>query len=351
MEMSAIIRVLASAALAFAPVGVESGEPDPLFASDDVISVTLTAPINEIARNAPRSMEAHAALLTLHGERTEEHAIMLSARGKSRRDKSVCHFPPLRVEFVEKPGEDSFFDGQKRLKLVTHCKSSKRYQQYYLREYAAYKLFNVLTPLSLKVRLARIDYIDSDKNKLVISRLGFFIEDADDAAKRNGLKEIDTPDIISDQLNPEAAARYTVFQYMIGNLDWSMIDGPEGDDCCHNTKLLGNDAKPYADLAPVPYDFDYSGFVNAPYALPPEGVDVHSVRKRYYRGLCKHNQEALKQAQRFLESRDALMRTVETVAEMGEREKRATLRYLDVFFKDIADDERVRRRLLKTCRD
>jgi len=199
--------------------------------------------------------------------------------------------------------------------------------------------------------MAAIDYVEAESGKTDITRIGFFIEDTDDAAKRNDMKEIDTPDIDVAQLDVSAAARYALFQYMIGNLDWSMHNGPDGDDCCHNTKLIGATKEAQSDLIPVPYDFDYSGLVDTPYAVAPPELRLRSVRSRRYRGFCAHNAEAQVEAGAIRERAPALHAVVENVPELNDRNKRSTLKYLDAFFEDIETEEQIAKKLLKACRD
>lgn len=326
-------------------------DPKPLFAEDDVLSIRIEASFKELKRTAARSTDPYPATLIVEGAAPERHAIMLSPRGNSRRNRDLCTFPPLRVTFPEKPADGSIFDGQKGLKLVTHCQTSSSYQQYYLLEYTAYKLLNAITPHSLHVRMAAIDYVEAENGKSDIARFGFFIEDTDDAAKRNDMKEIDTPDIEVAQLNPSAAARYVLFQYMIGNLDWSMHNGPDGDDCCHNTKLVGATKEAQSELIPIPYDFDYSGLVEAPYAVAPQELRLKSVRTRRYRGFCAHDDEARAEAGIIRGMAPELHAVVDAVPELNEKSKRSTHKYLDAFFKDIETDEQLEKRLLKFCRD
>lgn len=339
------------ATLAVSPNTSWASEPHPLFKDDATIKLTITAPFSELTRKAERSTDQYDASLDYHGAAPETHAIRLSARGNSRRNKLLCDFPPLRIEFAEKPVDESFFDGQKRLKLVTHCKRTARFQQYYLMEYTAYRFLNVMTPLSLKVRLAEIDYVDAKNGEVVISRLGFLIEDTDDAARRNDLVEIDTPDIDKSQLAPAHAGLYAVFQYMIGNLDWSMHSGVGGEDCCHNTKLIGAKTAPMNDLTPVPYDFDYSGLVNAPYAVPPENVSVRSVKQRRYRGFCAHNEQATAAAAVFRARKSEFLAVLSENDALDDRTRKNAERYVNDFFDDIEDGAAVEKNLFRYCRD
>ena len=88
--------------------------------------------------------------------------INLQLRGITRRTSEICDFAPLRVDFTAAPPATSVFAGQRRLKLVTHCRNSASFQQYVLLEYAAYRLYNLLTPRSFRVRLANITYQGDD---------------------------------------------------------------------------------------------------------------------------------------------------------------------------------------------
>ncbi|WP_265570148.1 hypothetical protein [Sphingomicrobium nitratireducens] len=318
---------------------------DPLFASDDVLQLTIKGPISTIAKNAAESTRPYDATLQVGAEALP---IQLSARGLSRRNKILCTFPPLRVDLKAKAPDNSVMKGQKRLKLVTHCRDNSVYQQVAMREYAAYRLYNALTPESLRVRLANIRYVDPD-GKEVATRYGFFIEDIDDLAKRMSGKEVEVARIGISALDTGDAARYELFQYMIGNTDWSMLQGP-GGRCCHNSKLIGATVTDRMGLTPVPYDFDQSGLVDAPYAIPSEQLKIRSVRQRYYWGLCAHNGAVKRARPEFLAARGTLVSTLSSLAGLDAREKKKMQSYLDDFFDDISSEESLEGKLLKTCR-
>ncbi|HYN47083.1 MAG TPA: hypothetical protein VES64_10365 [Allosphingosinicella sp.] len=340
---------LAFAALLSAGAAAAAREPNPLFAADEPIRLTIRGPFGAIARNAPRSTDAHDASLALAGAAPETHPIRLSARGITRRRREVCPFPPLRVEFTAAPTAASLFRGQRRLKLVTHCRPAELFQQFMLLEYAAYQLLNTLSPRSLRVRLAAIDYVETGADRPFASRLGFLVEDVDDAARRNGLVEIDTGNIFEARLSPRDAARFAVFQYMIGNLDWSMDAGPRGALCCHNSKLLGAAAGAANGLIPIPYDFDHSGLVDAPYATPPPQVAVATVRARRYRGYCIHNEEARAAAAEALAARPALLAVLAAIPQLSARSRARASAYLGGFFEDVGSPEQVAQKLLRNC--
>ena len=319
--------------------------PTPLFASDAPLKISIRGPVNAIARSAERSPAARDATMMLAGS-PNSYAIRLSPRGITRRRKETCQFPPLRVDLVQPAPATSLLAGQKRLKLVTHCRASPGFQQHLLLELAAYRMFNLISPYSYRARLAEVDYVEPDGRPLV-TRYGFFIEDTDDMARRNGLQQARTGDRVpSVQLDPRQAGRVAMFQYMIGNLDWSMRAGPQGEGCCHNGRLLSGNGPYYT---PVPYDFDYSGLVDAPYAVPPDGFKISNVKSRVYQGYCRHNAEALTAAREMRAQRSAIEAVLSQVPGMDSRTRGKALGYLARFFEDIATDASVQAKVLKSC--
>lgn len=313
----------------------------PLFASDGPVRLVLTGPIP--ALQADRRERPLAATLALGAE---NYPITLTPRGITRRLKDICQFPPLRVSFAQPPAQ-GLFAGQKQLKLVTHCRTPERFQDHVLLEYAAYRMFSTLTPVALKARLAQVEY-RNQTGKPLVTRVAFFIEDWSAAAGRLGMLRPSVGDAVArTQLSPPESARAALFAYMIGNLDWSMRVGPEGEGCCHNFRLL---ARPGTSrFVPIPYDFDFSGLVNAPYAQVPEGLKLNSVRDRQYRGYCMHNAEAIAAAAEFRSRQAELLAVVASLPGLSEGSKRRANAYLLEFFRDIADDESLRSNVLKEC--
>lgn len=337
-----IFTALAGCALAIAaPCAAQA--PKPLFVASDAMRLTIRAPLSNLIQNRESREEVRGTLTDPSGAALP---VSIALRGITRRTSEICNFPPLRIDFTAPPPPNSVFAGQKRLKLVTHCRSTPSFQQNLLLEYAAYRMYNVLTPRSFQVRLASIDYRTPD-GRPVVDRLGFFIEDLDDVAKRNGTRELHAPDRIPvANLSPADAARYALFQHMIANHDWSMRAGPVGDDCCHNAKLIGTLGP--GTVIPIPYDFDFSGLVSAPYAEPPVELRIGSVRQRFYRGYCMHNPQAAAAAAQMRSQRPAMIAALSQVPGLEDRTRARATAFMDGFFGDIASDAGVGK-LLNRC--
>jgi hypothetical protein len=320
-----------------AAVAKPPAPPTPLFASDAPIKVVIQGPISSLASN--RAEVPRTGTMTVDGV---AYPITLTPRGITRLKSDVCDFPPLRVELTRPAPPGSLFQGQHRLKLVTHCKRSPDFQQKVLLEYSAYRLYNLITPLSFRARLANVDYLDQS-GRPYVSRVGLFLEDFSDVAKRNGMASAHMGSLVPlQQLDPAAGARFAVFEYMISNYDWSMRAGPQGEECCHNGRLLAG--APGGLLTPVPYDFDFSGLVDAPYATPPDGIPINDVRQRSYRGYCLHLAQARAFAAQLSPRRAEFLGVFATIPGLEPREQGRAANYLQGFFTDVDSG-----RIFKTC--
>jgi hypothetical protein len=340
------LSLLLLAALSFVALArpAQAQAPKPLFAASDPIHIIIQGPLSSLAHNRGYTQAAAGTLTDPSGQALP---ITLNLRGITRRASDTCDFPPLRVEFARPPPASSLFAGQDKLKLITHCRNSPSFQQYVLLEYAAYRMYNLLSPRSFRVRLANVDYVDPNGRPMV-SRVGFFLEDLKDAAHRNGLKVEHAPALIPVvDLSPTDAARYALFQHMIANHDWSMRAGPAGKDCCHNAELAGSAAPGMS--VPIPYDFDFSGLVDAPYATPPDALNIGSVRQRVYRGYCAHNPQALEAARQMRAARPDLMAAITSTPGLDSHTAQRAIAFLDRFFEDIASDDSVQSKVLAHC--
>ncbi len=340
-----IVALSLSACLAAEPI-----DSKPLFASDAPLAITLIGPLKAIARDRAADPEYRPAELSFAGAdgTATRVPIELRARGKSRRSPDACDFPPLRLNLPKEGIEGTVFAGQNKLKLVTQCKlrdRGDRYQQFILKEFGIYKAFNIITPLSFRARMVEVTYVEGD-NTLATS-FGFFIEDKDDVAARNGLQVVDVQELATSDLDPEQANRAELFQFLIGNTDFSFRLGPGKEPCCHNAvPMLGADGK----YRPVPYDFDATGIVDPPYSMPVEQLNISNVRQRLYRGHCEPMDVFEKVLVEFRNARSQISAAMLDQAGLSEGTTKTMGKYIDGFYAVIDDPKRLDKDILRLCR-
>jgi len=321
-------------------------EQRPLFADTDPFPFTLQADFKTIGKDRnPESKNDYPGLLTLPGPGGPSILhVKLRPRGHFRRRASTCSFVPVRVEFDKAEAKGTIFDGQKTLKLVVHCQNEDVYEQYILREYAVYRVMNLLTPMSFRARLARVSYVQGKPGDVVradaagaakpfTSRIGMFIEDQDDVARRAEARVMEIPRVVFKELEPDPLATVMVFEYMIGNTDYSIF-------ALHNVKLLRTeDRKVYV----VPYDFDLSGLVHTAYAAPTPGLGQLTVRDRVYRGPCRPETEIGPVLERFKAHKDDVFAVYDSIPGLAPEYRGEAKEYLQQFFSTIAKDGAVRK--------
>lgn len=323
---------------------------DPLFRSNDLLELNIRGPFSTLNRERdkekryPGSLSSYA---TNDGTLVELD-IELQVRGNFRLDKNVCRFAPLRIFFNANQTRDTLFSKQKKLKLVTHCRpNSKKYQQYVIQEYLIYRMFNILSDRSFRVRLVHITYVDTDKKDLKQNYYGYLIENKKRMAKRLQMKNIDLHRVSFHDHDPQQLSLVSVFQFFIGNTDWSVIEGETEEACCHNAKLLGNDKAVYFG---IPYDFDFAGLIAARYAYPNPRFPIKNVRTRYYRGFCQPDAILDTTLAQFGKHRNAFYSLITKQVLLDDKVKTKSLKYLDGFYTVIENPKRLQRSLIKPCR-
>ena len=152
------------------------------------------------------------------------------------------------------------------------------------------------------------------------------------------MDEVQENSVVVSTLDPLQNALVSLFMYFLGNTDFSLIQGPPGEKCCHNSKLLASGES----LFPIPYDFDASGFVDASYAPEPlPRFRIRSNRTRLYRGFCVRDP--------IMDEALANFRSIETEVTEMITERRARGFVVD-FFDTINDPRDLRREILEKCR-
>ena len=311
-----------------------------LFQSREPLVLQVKTDLRALFRDRGDERTEHDGVLRYRsGGDTGSVDVKLRTRGIFRLKR--CAFPPLRLDLPRKKLDATPFAGQDKLKLVTHCQSDRSYERNLLKEYSLYRVFNALTDTSHRVRLAMITYVDSARAD-TIARYGFLIESDDELAKRIGTKVVEIGNLHDMLTDPRYMTLVAVFQYMIGNTDWSVWGR-------HNIVIL-RDSGPPERLFAVPYDYDFSGAVGAPYAIPPEQLPIKSVRERLYRGYCQPDSVLLPVIARFRAAKDSMYAAVRAVPDLREGDVRGMLSYFDDFFRAIDNPATVQREFVRRCR-
>ncbi|MBE0591177.1 MAG: hypothetical protein IH616_02105 [Gemmatimonadales bacterium] len=319
--------------------------------AEDVLNVTIEGPLSRVFRERSQDPESFDATLRYRAPDGSESTfeIELRTRGFYRLKTATCSFPPLRVNFKKSAVEGTIFAGQDKLKLVTHCQDNRdEYQQYVLQEYLIYRAYNLLTDLSFRARLAQITYVDNEGRRDPITKYAFFLEDDEAMATRNGWDLLEVPQVVPTQMQQPDLALVEVFQFMIGNTDWDAFRPEPDDPCCHNTKLVGS--LQTLTVIPVPYDFDWSGLIDARYATPNPELRLRSVRDRLFRGICRPREELDAALAVFADRREAVYETFRSLPGLDPRRLEDTLEYLDEFYEILGDPNKVEREIVRRCR-
>ena len=313
----------------------------PLFEDSSVIDADLEGPLGDLA-DSPDSRDQLPFTLRADGD---EHAIKVRLRGKSR--LRVCDFLPLRLNFRKSEIDGTLFTGQDKLKLVVPCRSSQRAEADLVEEYAVYRMFNLLTPASYRVRLLHTTFTDTSRDGEQTRVHTFLLEPEDQLTARLGGKESQKVEVALSWLDPEQMALVYVFQYLIGNLDWSLVTADGETVCCHTGTLVETGE----ELLYVPYDFDLSGFVDAPYAFPPPGMRLRSVTQRRYRGFCTDRQYLALALETIVAKRPEIIALIQSLPVLSDKDKQRRINYLDQFFGAAENEDRLLDRFGKRCLD
>ena len=313
-----------------------------LFEQDDPLHVEIqsTFELLESERNKdtkyPGSLTIDETLIPIE----------LNVRGNNRLKKKICKFAPLKVDFKKSPHRKKTpFHKEGDLKLVVLCKKNDRYIDYLRSEYLTYKMLNILTPLSYRVRWVNVTYKTGDT--VLGERPAFFVEHKKRVAKRNNLG-LDQPKNLPfyENLEQHQAALIEQFQYFAGNTDYSLLRSRDPGECCHNAKLLSHEQL----FVPIIYDFDASGMVSTSYAVPAPGLKISSVKKRLFRGYCQEEPALQIVRQQILDAKEEILTLVNSDSVLSKSGRKKTLRYATKSFEYFEKDKLWKKNILNSCR-
>ena len=316
----------------------------PLFDADESLNIVLEFPLKTVLKEAADRPEVNGTAHYVNAEgETVSLPVRISTRGRSRLE--TCKFPPLSLSVKKKSSRGTVFEGQKKLKIVTHCRSNAIFKSYVLQEYGIYRAFNVLTDVSYRVRALNVTYRDTENVSAEIQERAFFIESIGEIAERTQFERQRVRRVEVKQLEPAYATLHALFQFMVGNTDWSTKLAPDDSDCCHNGRVLSPPGESLGWMV-VPYDFDQSGIVNPRYAMPAPQLGISTVRQRLYRGRCIHNDQ-LDGVIRLFNKRRAELE--EALFPVGIRKVKSAADYVASFYRTINDAKQRERSIAKRC--
>lgn len=321
---------------------MRAAENRALFAAKEPFKFSLIANYGAISRDRDTlSTKRFAGTIVVADSSGAERQIpvRIRTRGHFRLRPSVCRFAPIRVDFPDSGLKNTPFAGQESLKIGSHCQNDGRYLNYMRREYLANRLYNVLTDVSLRVRMVEATYVDSASGKVVTERPAILFENEDEAAQRLGGKIQEWRGAVFADLHPETLLMMSIFEYAIGNTDWSIF-------ALHNVRVI---AMPDGRILPIAYDFDFSGLVNAHYAAPDPRMGIRSVRDRLYRGPCFTLPEVLAVTDYIHGKRNELLAAIAEVPGFSDDEQKQARSFLEPFFRLVGNRDAVKQTFVEGC--
>lgn len=313
----------------------------PFFESQEPLEVTLTTNIGKIRGDKREDHPWRPATISYNGPDGNPVTIPIKARTRGIWRLRMCDFPPLRLNFAGETSKGTIFHKLDKPKLVSYCQDNDMYEQYIIQEYQLYRIYQLLTPVSHKARLLRLVYADSGSGRVRAKRYGFVMEESGAVAARLGGRVMEQKGALPADLDPFQDALFGVFQYMIGNTDFS-VGG------LHNVELFFT-----ADglVVPIAYDFDFAGAVNARYSVPDSSLKIPNVRQRLFRGYCADAESYAKVFALFKEKKPEIYALyTDPIGKLMDRGRvRETLKYFDEFYETIDNPRQAKRSIIEAC--
>lgn len=321
-----------------------SKQPRILFRSDSILELTLSGDIPALWRDRGDDPSYHSMMMNIGapGKEKESFPVRVRARGHFRKEKDVCLNPPLMINIdKEARTKGTLMAGQNKLKLVVPCTS----EELIIREYLLYRIYNLLTPNSFRVRRVSLYITDAQGQRRPMRpgnpMMGFLLEPVEQMARRNGMEWVDSMGIRPGYLLPSEQEIMSVFQFLVGNTDWSV-------QYLHNIEIIS--LSPTVPGIPVPYDFDHSGLVDASYAHPPEELQLTSIRERLYRGTCPQAVSRMKATfDVFRENRKEIEKLYQETPGLSKGYRKFALDYLESFYQILDNPKKAENAFLEQC--
>ena len=296
---------------------------DHLSAIGEIVEITLETDLSLLVENR-NSANYQPGLFNYLDKNGEAISFEIQLRPRGRMRRRICDIPPVKLNFSKKDLKQKGIKKYDDFKLVSPCKSGSEGEKLLLREYLVYKLYNQMTPESFNVQLLKINFIDTSEGREAIVKYGFLIENEKELAERLQGEIYEKRGVKVADFDQENYQRVAMFNYMIGNTDWDTKK-------LHNVKLLKR--KDQKGILVIPYDFDYSGIVDAEYARPSPDYGLLSVRERHYRGHRYDHPIFIPCQQKFIEKQMDFEKSLNEITCLNKSCKKYTKKYLKSFYR------------------
>lgn len=316
--------------------------PNPrLFRSETPFDITLTLNIKQIKKDKQQDAPWRTAVISYTDSAGKKVNVPLRVKTRGVWRLKHCDFPPLRLKFGGKTADGTEFANLDEPKLVGYCRNTNQYEQYNLQEAQLYRVYRQITELSHKMRILRIAYADSATGQVETTRYGFVIEDPAQMAARAGGSILARKGATADDLDPAHSAMAFTFLYFIANTDVSF-------NGLHNGEIV---SLPNGQYAPVAYDFDFAGIINAHYAGTDPSLPIRSVRTRLFRGYCAHEAAYPAVYELFRTKRPAIEALyADSIGKLiAPGAVKNSLDFIDEFYKEIRTDENAKKSVFRDC--
>lgn len=312
---------------------------DLLYSDQSPMEIKLNYSNKNVKKNTTDSTFIETDLNFMHEGKWNTIPVSLRARGNFRRAK--CYFPPIKMKIKKSQYKNTVFNGNKSLKLVLPCRTDDAKNDNIIKEYLAYKIYELISPYHFKTRRVNVEFTEPKGRKVkTFSLKGFLIEDDSKLAKRFEGK------VVEQFIHPLAmqhltSVQHSFFQYMIGNTDFSI-------SYQHNGKLL------FAEkvFLPLPYDFDMTGWVNPSYGFGNPTLDLSSLTERRYRGFKRDKEVFDTVRNQFIGTKDQITSLVKSFElEFDSKKQYETMfGFMEEFFEIIEDDSKFKKLILDQAR-
>ncbi len=332
-----------------------NGSTGTLFTSYDVLELQLVTDLNKLINddNAKRDGDLSYAgpggdsvtlkLKVLTARRDVDVSVGMRAPKTVYLQQSgkICDFPPFQLDLEDSKTDGTIFSSHVALKLITHCEDDEDdAEQWAVQQYLMHRTLALVSDWCLQARLVRVTYIDQKNKRDPMTKYAVLIEDPQHMASRIGGQLYDVQGLHPLDIDSESMVTMALFQFMVFNTDW-------GVSGLHNVKIVA-----YQNVAyPVPYNFEWSGIVNAPFAKPSDALSISTVRDRLYRGFCRPDFEFEAPLARFNSQRESILEMVRTEEGLEPEVRARMVSDYEEFYQIVNDPDGWRNWIMVKCRE